>query len=171
MSTTDPIPGDRPHVVPYLTVEGAAEALDWYVRVFDATEHSRMPAPDGRLMHSEITFGGWLVYVADDFPEMSGRATSPAALGATTVTLHRYVTDCDALVARAAEAGATVLSEPQDMFWGDRLARICDPFGHEWWICTHVRDVPVSEMVAAGAEAFADMERLTTGSASAVPGR
>ncbi len=156
MSSADPIPSDRPHVIPYLTVKGAADAIEWYVNVFDATEDLRMPSPDGRLMHAEINIAGSLIYISDDFPEMTGHECSPSAVGATTVAFHRYVADCDALVARAVDAGAEVLMEPTDMFWGDRYSRIRDPFGHEWSIATHVRDVTPEEMEAEGAAMFAN---------------
>ena len=155
MSQVDPIPADRPQVVPYLSVKGAADAIDWYVRAFDAVERARMPTPDGRIVHAEVEFGGHLVYLSDEFPEMTGgKETSPTSVGSTTVTLHRYVTDCDAVVAQAAEAGAEVLMPPMDMFWGDRLATLRDPFGHEWSIATHLRDASPEEIAAAGAEMF-----------------
>lgn len=158
MPDINPIPDDRLHVVPYLCIKGASEAIDWYVKAFDAVEASRMPTPDGRVMHAEIEIGGHLVFMSDDFPEMSGAETSPSALGGTTVSLHRYVPDCDATVNQAVEAGAEILMPPEDMFWGDRFAKIRDPFGHEWSIATHVRDVSDSEAAAAGAAFFTDAD-------------
>lgn len=148
-----PIPDDRPYVVPYLTVEGAEAAIAWYGRVFAATAQSTMPSADGRLLHAEIEIGDGLVFVADDFPEMSdGRGASPWAVGGSPVTLHLYVADVDETVAAAVAEGATVLVEPTDMFWGDRFAKVQDPFGHLWSLATHVRDVTEEEMAQASAD-------------------
>jgi len=159
MNAVDPIPADRPHVVPYLCVKGAVAAIDWYAEAFGAVVCRRLPAPDGRLLHAEIEIGGHLVFLADDFPEMmDGQESSPSATGVTTVTLHRYVADCDAVVAKASEAGAEVLMPPTDMFWGDRFAMIRDPFGHEWSIATHLRDVSDEEATAGAAAMFAESE-------------
>ena len=159
MNAVDPIPADRMHVVPYLCIKGAAAAVDWYVEAFGAVVGRRLPAPDGRLVHAEVEIGGHVVFLADDFPEMmDGKESSPSATGVTTVTLHRYVADCDAVVDKAAEAGAEVLMPPMDMFWGDRFAMIRDPFGHEWSIATHLRDVSDEEATVAAAAMFADPE-------------
>ncbi|MDH3755436.1 MAG: VOC family protein [Acidimicrobiia bacterium] len=150
-----PVPEDRPYVVPYLTVEGAAEAIEWYGTVFGATRESAMPAPDGRLMHAEMKIGEGVVFVADDFPEMNdGQGSSPGAVGGSPVTLHHYVADVDAVVAAAAAAGADVLMPPMDMFWGDRFAKVKDPFGHMWSLATHVADLSEEEMAAGAAAAF-----------------
>ncbi len=148
MTAVDPIPGDRPYIVSYLTIKGAAEAIEFYKKAFDAVEHSRMPHPDGRLVHAELSIGGSLVYLSDDFPEMTGQESSPAALGSTTVTMHRYVEDCDAAIAQALAAGAEVIMPATDMFWGDRFGVVQDPFGHQWSIATHVRDVSPEEMAS-----------------------
>lgn len=155
MADVNPIPEDRPQVVPYLCVRGAGDAITFYAEAFGAVERNRMESPDGRILHAEIEIGGHLVFLADDFPEMNeGKESSPAGLGGTTVTMHRYVPDCDATIQSAVDAGAEVVFPATDMFWGDRFGKIRDPFGHEWSIATHVRDVSSEEMAAAAAEMF-----------------
>lgn len=143
--------------IPHLVVDGAAEAIEFYKKAFGAEEVARMPAPDGqRLMHAEITIGGNLIYLCDDFPDMGdGNARTPKALGGSPITIHRFVEDCDAAIKRAADAGATVAMPAQDMFWGDRYGKIVDPFGHEWSIATHIKDMTPEEMAKAGEQAFA----------------
>lgn len=135
-------------LVPHLVVEGAAAAIDFYVRALGASEVMRVPAEDGRrLLHAEIRVEGARVYLRDHFPEFAcpefacpesacgGEAAvqaPPASLGGTSVTLHLEVADCDAAVRRAAEAGARVAMPPMDAFWGDRYGQVVDPFGHAW---------------------------------------
>ena len=127
----------RTDVVPEICVDGAATALDFYVDAFGAEELLRHEAPDGRIIHGEISFDGFVVFVVDDFPELNnGKGSSPTAIGGTPVTLHRDVADVDAVVDRAVTAGATLVWGPEDMFWGDRYARLADPFGHQWSLAT-----------------------------------
>ncbi|MGI9603732.1 MAG: VOC family protein [Acidimicrobiales bacterium] len=153
VSMVQPIPPDRPGVIPYLTVEGAASAITWYGTVFGATSGSTTPSADGRLVHAELRVGEGLVFVADDFPETNdGQGASPWAVGGSPVTLHHYVRDVDATVEVAVAEGATLLFGPVEMFWGDRFAKIQDPFGHLWSLATHVRDVTEEEQAAAAAE-------------------
>jgi PhnB protein len=125
---------ERFGLIPHLVVQGAARAIEFYKAALGAVEVSRMPEPQGeRLMHAELRIGGSPLFLCDDFPEYCGgvtRAPKPGTL--TPVTLHLDVTDCDAAVARATAAGATVTMPAMDMFWGDRYAKITDPFGHEW---------------------------------------
>ncbi len=165
MTEVQPIPADRPFVVPYLTIGarvdgspgGAADAIEWYTAAFGAQETNRQMAPGGdKVMHAELVVGDGLLFLADDFPEWSGESSAPVALNGSTVTLHRYVVDCDATIAAAVELGAEVLMPPQDMFWGDRFGSIRDPFGHKWSIATHKRDVAPEEMEAAAAAMFED---------------
>ena len=153
---TDPIPPGNEGLVPHLVVDGCAEAIDFYKKAFGAEEIRRSAAPDGkRLMHAEIKIGGHPVYLCDDFPEYcGGQSHHPRALGASPVTIHRYVASCDAAIAQAEQAGATVTMPAQDMFWGDRYGKVTDPFGHEWSFATHVKDVTPQEMEKAAAEAF-----------------
>jgi PhnB protein len=122
-----------PGVLPHFVVDGAVKAIDFYVRAFGAVEVRRSPIPDGRLMHAEIRIGISTVYLSDDFPEYrGGKKTSPHALGGTPITLHQYVADCDAAVAKAVAAGASIVMPPSDCFWGDRYGQVMDPFGHVW---------------------------------------
>ena len=127
----------RTDVVPELCVDGAAAALDFYAAAFGAEKLFRHALDDGRVLHAEVSFDGFVIFVVDDFPEMHGcRGTSPTAIGGTPVCLHRDVPDVDASVERAVAAGATLLHGPEDMFWGDRYARLVDPYGHHWSLAT-----------------------------------
>ncbi len=139
-------------IVPYLMIDGAAAAIDFYQRAFGATESFRMEMPGGAIAHAEVVVNGAVVYLADAPDDMPGDAANPAKLGGTTVLLHQYVEDVDGAVKRAAEAGATVLREPEDQFYGDRAALVADPFGHEWSLHTHIRDVSPEEMQEAAAQ-------------------
>jgi uncharacterized glyoxalase superfamily protein PhnB len=151
------IPTQHNFLIPHLVCDGCADAIEFYKRAFDATEVSRALSPDGkRVMHAEIRIDGKPLFLNDDFPEFcGGKAQSPTALGGTPVTIHRYVEDCDAAIERAKDAGATVKMPPADMFWGDRYGVVVDPFGHNWSIATHVRDLTPEQMAAGMKEAFA----------------
>ncbi|MBB4981422.1 MULTISPECIES: VOC family protein [Streptomyces] len=151
-----PIPEGYPRVTPYLCVDGAAEAIDFYVSVLGATERMRMPAPDGRIGHAELELGNGLVMLADEFPDMGFR--SPKSVGGTPITLHVYVEDVDAVFAAALARGAEELSPVKNEFYGDRTGQIEDPFGHRWNISTHVEDVPPEEMEKRAEEAMRSME-------------
>ncbi len=149
----DAIPtGLEDRIVPYLMVDGASAAIDFYQAAFDAVERYRLEMPGGVIGHADLMINGAVVYLADAPDDMEGDAANPAKLGGTSVLLHQYVDDVDGLVARAVEAGATVLREPTDQFYGDRAAVIVDPFGHQWSLHTHIRDVSPEEMTAAAAE-------------------
>lgn len=144
---TDPVPaGTEGRFIPYLMVRGASDAIAFYAEAFGATERMRLPMPDGNLGHAEIDIDGAVVYLADAPDEMPGEAGSPQKLGGTTVILHRYVADCDAVHDRAVAAGATSIRPPEDQFYGDRAAVVQDPWGHQWSLHTHVRDVSEEEM-------------------------
>ena len=146
----DPIPaGLEGRIVPYLMIDGAAEAIDFYQRAFGAEERYRMAMPDGKIGHADIVVNGATVYLADAPDDMAGDARNPKKLGGTTVLLHQYVADVDAIVERAAAAGATVVRAPEDQFYGDRAAVVADPYGHQWSFHTHVRDVSQEEMEQA----------------------
>ncbi len=128
-------------VVPHLVVSNAAKAIDYYKSALGAVELMRVPAEDGkRLMHAAIKIGPSTVYLCDDFPEYcGGKSRAPSALGATPVTIHQYVPDCDAAIKKAAAAGGKVSMPAQDMFWGDRYGTVTDPFGHEWSFATPLK--------------------------------
>jgi PhnB protein len=124
-----------PQIMPHLDVDGAAAALDFYKKAFDAVEMIRMPAQDGkRLMHASIKIGEGVVMLHDSFPEYGemGGTANPKKLGASSVTIHLYAPDVDKTYKQALDAGATSLMSPADMFWGDRYAKLRDPFGHVW---------------------------------------
>jgi PhnB protein len=137
-----PIPEGYHTVTPYLIVKGAAKALDFYKKAFGATELFRMPGPDGRVMHAEFRIGDSPVMIGDECPERG--AAGPA--GTTPVTLHLYVENVDAFVDRAVSAGATVVRPLANQFYGDRSCGLTCPFGHSWYVATHIEDVSPDEM-------------------------
>ncbi|MFJ6577552.1 VOC family protein [Streptomyces sp. NPDC091368] len=150
--TVAPIPEGYPRVTPYLCVDGAAAAIDFYVAVFGATERMRMPAPDGTIGHAELELGNSLIMLADEFPGMNFR--SPKAVGGTPVTLHVYVEDVDAVFADALARGAKEVSPVKNEFYGDRTGQFEDPFGHRWNLSTHVEDMTPEEMERRAIEAM-----------------
>lgn len=148
----NPVPdGLEGRIVPYLMIDGAAAAIDFYQRALGATENYRMEMPGGAIGHAEIVVNGAVVFLADAPDDMDGDAANPSKLRGTSVLLHQYVADVDAAVATAVEAGATLVREPADQFYGDRAALIADPFGHLWSLHTHIRDVSPEEMAEAAA--------------------
>jgi uncharacterized glyoxalase superfamily protein PhnB len=150
------IPRGYHSVTPHLTVRGAAEAIDFYKRAFGARERGRMPGSDGKtIMHAELQIGDSIVFLADEFPDMGCRA--PQTLGGTTGSLHIYVRDVDRAFQRAVAAGAEVRMPVADMFWGDRYAKVADPFGHEWGLGTHKEDLSTREIGRRAQEFFSRM--------------
>ena len=140
----------EPALSPHLVVDDAAAAIDFYVKAFGAQEIGRVPRPDGKLVHAAVRINGFLVMLADDFPEMSGgKSTTPTSLGGTPVTIHLTVTDVDAKFQRALDAGATVVVPLDEQFWGDRYGMVADPFGHHWSLGQPVRGVSMDEIAAA----------------------
>jgi PhnB protein len=139
-----PIPDGYHHVTPYLSIKGAAAAIDFYKQAFDAIEVVRMPQPDGRIGHAELKFGDSFVMLADEFPEMN--VVGPKTLGNTSVGLLLYVDDVDKTVERAVALGAKITKPIQDQFYGDRNATLEDPFGHKWTVAVHLEDVTPEEM-------------------------
>ena len=131
-------------ITPYLTFVHAAEAIEFYKTAFNAKELSRLPGPGGRIVHAMIRIGDSAVMLADAFPEME--SISPESAKGLPVTLHLYVENVDAFVARAVEAGAKITMPVADMFWGDRYGQLQDPFGHKWSVATHIRDVTPEEL-------------------------
>ena len=147
MSTVKPIPEGSHSVTPHLICAGAADAIEFYKKAFNATEFCRMPGPQGKVMHAEIRIGDSNVMLMDEMPECGG--LGPKSLKGSPVTLHLYVEDVDAFVARAVGAGAKITMPVADMFWGDRYGQFEDPFGHKWSVATHTRDVGPDEMQKA----------------------
>jgi len=152
---TEPIPEGYHTVTPYLAVDDAAEAIDYYTKAFGAKERVRMETPDGQVGHAELEIGDSLVMLSDPFPQ--GSTKTPTELGGTSVSVFMYVEDVDAVVKQAVDAGATVTMEVADQFWGDRFGSVKDPFGHSWSIATHVEDVPPEEMAERAKAAMAAM--------------
>ena len=144
MANVKPIPEGYAAVTPYLVVDGAARAIDFYKRVFGAVERRRLDGPGGKIGHAELSIGDSLIMLADEFPDMGARG--PTTLGGTPVTFLVYVEDVDSVFARAIEAGATVVRPLETRFYGDRVGGVKDPFGHEWYIATHVEDLAPEEM-------------------------
>ena len=153
-----PIPEGYHSVTPYLIIEGAGDAIEFYKQAFGATELFRFPAPDGKIGHAEIKIGDSHLMLADAYPDMG--YNGPKSLGGSPVSLMIYVEDVDTVFNRAVQAGATVKEAVSDKFYGDRLGSLIDPFGHVWHVSTHKEDVPLEEMEkrakAAGGESTAE---------------
>jgi uncharacterized glyoxalase superfamily protein PhnB len=131
-------------VFPYLRVQNAPAAIEFYQAAFGATEKYRLTEPGGRIGHCELDFGGTTVMVSEEYPERG--IVGPQTVGGTTFSLHLHVDDADALIARAVRAGAKVLREPVDQFYGERSGSVRDPFGHEWLIGHDIEKVTPEEM-------------------------
>ena len=147
------IPDDYPRVTPYLYIDGASTAIDFYGSVLGASERMRMPGPDGKIGHAELEIGDSVIMLADANTDMDVR--SPKSIGGTPVALHVYVEDVDSVFGRAMEAGAKQLRPVENQFYGDRSGQFEDPFGHRWNVATHVEDVPPDEMTKRAAAAMA----------------
>lgn len=147
MSKPKPIPDGMHTITPHLVCAGAAQAIEFYKSAFGAIEESRLPGPDGKLMHASVRIGDSCVMLVDEMPEHG--VIGPKALKGTPVTIHMYVKDVDAAFAQATKAGATIKVPLQDMFWGDRYGVVEDPFGHSWSLATHIRDVSPDELPGA----------------------
>src|SRR5206468_618200 len=139
-----PIPEGYHTATPYLIIQGAAKAIDFYKQAFGATEVLRLADPSGKVGHAEIKIGDSIIMLADEHPEMGHRG--PLALGGTPISILLYVKDVDAQFNRAIAAGAKVLRPLQDQFYGDRNGTVEDPFGHKWSLATHKEDVPSAGM-------------------------
>jgi uncharacterized glyoxalase superfamily protein PhnB len=144
MSNVSPVPSGHHTVAPYVVVDDAARAIEFYTRAFGARELFRMPGPDGRIMHAEFTIGDSPIMIADSNAETG--AVSAKTLKGSPVSIFLYVDGVDELFARAVAAGATARLPVTDMFWGDRYAQVVDPFGLTWQLATHVEDVSPDEM-------------------------
>ena len=152
---TKPIPAGYHTVTPYLTLDDAAQAIEFYKDAFGATEQVRMEAPDGKIGHAELKIGDSLVMIADAMPQSTTK--SPRELGGTSAGVFLYVKDVDAVVQQAAKAGATITQEVTDMFWGDRFGSLTDPYGHVWSVATHVEDLTPAEIAERAKQAMGAM--------------
>jgi PhnB protein len=139
-----PVPEGYHSITPYLIINGAAAAIDFYKRAFGATELMRMPTPDGKIGHAEIRIGDSTIMLADETPEMGHR--SPTSLGGAGVSLMIYLDDVDETFKRATAAGAKEVQAIKNQFYGDRSGTLRDPFGHVWTIATHIEDVAPDEL-------------------------
>jgi len=131
-------------VFPYLRVRNAAAAIEFYKQVFGATEVMRLTEPSGRVGHAELRFGAATVMVSDEYPEYG--IQGPEAFGGTGSSIHLHVDDVDDLTTRAVTAGAKLVMEPKDQFYGERSSKVLDPFGHEWLLGSQIEDVTPQEM-------------------------
>ena len=146
-----PIPEGYNSVTPYLIVDGAARAIEFYKQAFGATIGVRMDGPEGKVGHAELKIGDSHVMLADENPQMGARG--PKTVGGSPISLVLYVEDVDAVVSRAVEAGAKLTRPVADQFYGDRTGGVEDPFGHAWYVATHVEDVSPEEMKKRAAAA------------------
>jgi len=139
-----PVPDGYRTITPYLSIKGAANAIDFYKKAFGATEVMRMAEPDGRVGHAEVLIGDSRVMLADESPDIDFR--SPHSIRGTAVHLHMYVENSDAVVSQAVAAGAKVVRPVQDQFYGDRSGSVADPYGHVWHVSTHTEDLSMEEV-------------------------
>jgi PhnB protein len=153
-----PIPQGYHSVTPYLTVNDAARAIDFYKRAFGAQEVMRMDGPNGKIGHAEIKIGDSRIMLGDEMP---GGARSPQSLGGTTAGIMLYVENADTVFNQAVSAGAQVEAPLADMFWGDRYGKLKDPFGHSWSVATHKEDVAPDEMSKRMKDAMSKMAQQT----------
>ena len=149
---------------PYLRVRDANAAMEFYKQAFGAVEEFRLSEPNGRIGHAELKFGSFTVMLSDEYPEYG--IQGPEAFGGTGSSVHLHVEDVDAMTKRAADAGAKVIMEPKDQFYGERASKVLDPFGHEWLLGSHIEDVPPEEMQRRFDEMFAGGASDTETSAS-----
>lgn len=140
-----------------LTVKDSVAAIDFYKKVFEAKELFRMPGPDGKTtMHAEIQIGDSIIMMGDEFPKMNCK--SPQTIGGSGSGVYLYVPDVDVTMKKAADAGAQITMPITDMFWGDRMGSLVDPFGHNWMVATHIKDLTPEEMAKASQEALKSMK-------------
>jgi len=147
-----PIPKGYHSITPYLIVGDGAKAIEFYQKAFGAKKVMRMEQPGGKIMHAELTIGDSKVMLADGCPEMN--AHTPEHFGGSPVTMHLYVKDVDAVVKRAVSAGAKLIRPVENMFYGDRSGGVEDPYGHHWYISTHVEEVTLAQVKKRAAELF-----------------
>ncbi len=148
----NPVPDGMHTVTPHLVCAGAADAIEFYKKAFDAIEMGRLSEPKGKLIHASIRIGDSVVMLVDEFPDWG--KPGPKSLKGSPVTIHLYVEDVDAIFERAVGAGAKVTMPLEDTFWGDRYGVLEDPFGHHWSVATHIRDMTREEIQQAAQKMF-----------------
>ena len=144
-------------IIPYLSVHDADAAISFYSKIFGVDPFVRLAMPDGRVMHCEFRVGTARFFLSDELPEHGG-TPSPKSKDSTTVALHLYVENCDDMVQRMSEHGSAILMPPTDMFWGERFARVRDPFGHEWGVAQWLHEMSANEIQSAATELFKNVE-------------
>lgn len=144
MAKVSYIPKGYHNVTPSLAIKGAEQAIAWYKNIFGAEERMRMDGPDKKIMHAESKIGDSIIFLAEENPEY--KIKSPGETNGNSVTLHLYVQDVDDTIKKAVQNGATLVMAPMDMFYGDRVGNIDDPYGYSWTLSTHVKDVSEEEM-------------------------
>jgi PhnB protein len=154
----EPIPAGFHTLTPYLVVRDAAKAVDFYQKAFGAKVRGVHKTPDGKVMNADLRIGDSILLFCDEFPGPPGWR-SPQTLGGTSVTVHIYVKDVDALFNQALAAGAKTVMPVMDAFWGDRYGQLEDPFGHRWSIATHKEDLTAAEIEKRAEAAFAEMAK------------
>jgi PhnB protein len=154
-----PIPDNYRTVTPYLVVDNAKSAMEFYRRAFGAKEVMKMDGPGGKIAHAELKIGDSMIMISDEMPGSGARA--PHSLNGTTASVFLYLEDVDSTFKQAVSAGAKVEAQPADMFWGDRYGRLTDPFGHLWSLATHKEDVAPQEMERRMREAAAKAGQQT----------
>lgn len=159
--SANPIPAGYHTITPSIVVRNAAQAIEFYKRALGAEEVTRMEGPNGSIMHAEIRIGDSIVMLGEESEQWGTR--SPLSTNGNPSSLHIYVADADAAFERAIEAGATVRYPLEDTFWGDRYGKVRDPFGHEWGIATHVKDLSEAEVMQAAQEWMAKAAQQTAG--------
>jgi PhnB protein len=154
-NSVQPIPKGYHSVTPYLVVNDAARAIDFYKRAFGAQEKMRMDGPGGKIGHAELKIGDSIIMLSDEMPGSGMR--SPRSPGGTAAGVFLYVENVDSIFKQAVSAGAKADAQPSDMFWGDRFGKLTDPFGHQWSVATHKEDIAPDEMAKRAKEAMAKM--------------
>jgi uncharacterized glyoxalase superfamily protein PhnB len=150
------IPKGHHTVTPSLFVAGAAKAIDFYRKALGAEEVMRFPAPDGTIMHAELRIGDSIIMLADEMPDQGGRG--PKSIGGTPVSFFVYGENVDAAWKRAVDAGAKPIVPLADQFWGDRTGCLEDPFGHQWWLAQHIKDLTPEELRKNAESFFSQMQ-------------
>jgi PhnB protein len=150
------IPAGYHTATPYLVVDNAEQAIEFYKQAFGAEETVRMAGPPGKIAHAEMKIGDSMLMLSDEMP--GGGCRSPKSLGGTSASVFLYLEDVDSIFNRAVSAGAKAEMPPQNMFWGNRFGRLTDPFGHAWGVATHVEDVPPEEMSRRAKQAMAQAQ-------------
>jgi PhnB protein len=152
-----PIPEGYNTVTPYIAVDDAAKAIEFYKRAFGAKERVKMEGPPGKISHAELEIGDSVIMLSDPFPQSPLK--TPKEIGGITASMLLYVEDVDEAVQQAVDAGAKITMEIENQFWGDRFGRVEDPFGQNWQIATHVEDVAPEEMAKRAEEAMASFSQ------------